>query len=288
MEVSKLSKQNVEDVIRAKIEDIAFLARSNPSLVETAFQKLKVEFPEYGELIEVEQLFLYERLHRIQDVIGLAEGILKRDPDNYLARLRYARALGMAGRYDESTMEFERLLEIARNRSRKDKEILYAHYAKMLMVAGRYLEATLKLREALEILPHNIQLRTKLAMAFKSAKRYNEALAILRALPQNDPYVRMEMAHVFINMLVPKQAKDHLDAAKRLFMIWRLEDKRLRNRRERESIQRRLEALKVALKAVEGNVEYAEEWFAKNHGRYSAAKLVGVVLDQIRAKSAAN
>ncbi|MEJ5365415.1 MAG: hypothetical protein WHS86_09960 [Desulfosoma sp.] len=92
------------------------------------------------------------------------------------------------------------------------------------------------------------------------------------------------MAHVFINMGEAKRAKEHLDTAKRLFMLWRAEDKRLRNQHERESVMSRLKALGVALRAVEGDLEYAEAWYAENYNRTPSAKLVGVAIDRMRRK----
>ena len=272
-----------QEIVRSEISDLQAIARSNPAVLKSGFDKLRAKYPEHRQFIDIEELMVYDRLRRFEDVVQLARRILAEDPSNYKAGLRLARALGILKDFDESAMWFERLLshESVWDNS-KELEVLYAHYSKMLITARRWQEVVSVLRKALEILPWSISLKTKLAMAYKSLGQYSDALAILSGLPRNDPYVHMETAHVFINMGEAKRAREHLDAAKRLFMLWRSEDRRLRNQHERESIMARLKALGIALRAVEGDIRYAEEWYAENYSRTPSAKLVGVAIDRLR------
>ena len=272
-----------QEIIQAEISDLQAIARSNPAVLKSGFEKLRAKYPEYRQFIDIEELMVYDRLRFFEDVVRLARRILAEDPSNYKAGLRLARALGILKHFDESAMWFERLLahEKVRNDS-KELEILYAHYSKMLITAHRWHEVVSVVRKALEVLPKSVSLKMKLAMAYKSLGRDSDALGILSGLPKNDPYVHMEMAHVFINMGNATRAREHLDTAKRLFMLWRAEDKRLRNQHERESVMARLKALSVALRAVEGDLKYAEEWYAQNYSRTPSAKLVGVAIERLR------
>lgn len=273
-------------IIEAKMADLLALVRDgglSPRDLQKRIDDIYNEFPEDRYKVALEETTLYDKLRmwdKALEATGKALQAVGGQVSEFLILMKRAKYLGIMGRVEEAAIIFEQILSM----SLKEEEALlvYAHYVKMLMTHNKWPDAVSVLRRGLLRFPGNVVMKTKLAMCLKSLGKLEEALLILNSLDQSDPYVRMEKAHVFVNLLDAKQARKELNTAKSLFMQMHRSDRRLRNRWERQSIIQRLQALEVAVSAVEGKVKEAEEWFEKNHSVFPAAKLVGVVLNYIR------
>ncbi len=267
-------------MINSMIADLETVAGSDREKLKQGFERIRKAFPNALDYIDTQELFVYEKRKMYDDALAVANKILEKKPDDYTANLRKARILGIYRRYNESTVLFEKLL-VQPSLDKEKYIIVTGHYAKMLLSAERRRDAILVLERAVKKYPDAVALKTKLAICYKRIAMNEKALEILKTLPGDDAYVRMEKAHVYINMLKPDAAEKELKAAEGLFELWRLNDKRLQNQHERRSIAERLTALKIALKAVRGEATYARKWLEENHKKSPAAKLVGVTLSII-------
>ncbi|MEM2056864.1 MAG: hypothetical protein QXY99_06625 [Thermoproteota archaeon] len=274
----------VERAIETSMSNLLLSVRSGVldiGDVEKEIEKIYKNFPEHRCKVALEEITLYDKLRMWSKALEAAERATRNGIHTPALLMRKAKYLGIVGRIKEAAVIFEQLL----NTPMEDRDALlvYAHYAKMLISASKWGDAISVLRRGLLRFPKDVILKTKLAICFKSLGNYEGALSILNSLDQNDPYIRMEKAHIYVNLFNAEKARSEMKAARALFYKAHVSDKRLRNKWERRAIFQRLLALEVAVSAVEGKVEEAEKWFYENHSAFPAAKLVGVVLGRIHA-----